>query len=130
MASIRYELDLAAGADDVWAAVRDVGAVHERLAPGFVVDTRLDGGDRLVTFANGVAVREAIVTVDDDRHRLTYAVVESPLGLRHHRASFEVMSSEAGSRLVWTTDVLPDEAVSVVAEFVNEGVRAIRAALA
>jgi hypothetical protein len=91
MGSIRHELHCARGPDEVWDVVRDVGAVHERLAPGFVSATRLDGGDRVVTFANGVVVREAIVTVDDDRRRLAYAVIDSPLGLRHHQGCFEVV---------------------------------------
>src|SRR5882762_30789 len=39
MASIRKEIVIEASPKRVWDAVRDVGAVHERLAPGFVVDT-------------------------------------------------------------------------------------------
>jgi hypothetical protein len=46
MASIRKGIVIEAPAETVWAAVRDVGAVHERLAPGFVVDTRLEDGAR------------------------------------------------------------------------------------
>jgi hypothetical protein len=43
MASVHKELLIEAPAGDVWNAVRDVGAVHTRLARQFVVDTRLDG---------------------------------------------------------------------------------------
>jgi Polyketide cyclase / dehydrase and lipid transport len=128
MGTVRHELDLPAGPEEVWAALRDVGAVHEQLAPGFVVDTRVDGGDRLVTFVNGVVVRERIVAVDDGRRRLAYSVVESPLGLHHHHASFEVLSREGGSRLIWITDVLPEKAAATVADFMAEGVRVIGAA--
>ncbi len=75
MACIRREILVEARAENVWAAVRDVGAVHERLAPGFVVDTRLEGDARVVTFANGLVARELIVDVDDDARRLSWAVV-------------------------------------------------------
>ena len=129
MATIHHELRLTAHPDQVWDVVRDLGAVHRRFAPGFVTDTRLDGNERVVTFVNGVVVREAIVTVDDDRRRLAYAVVESPLRLRHHHASFEVVPRGGATSLLWTADVLPDEAAAGVAEFMNEGVRAIGAAL-
>ena len=61
MASIRKEVLIEAPPGDVWAAVRDVGAVHQRLARGFVVETKLDGDARIVTFANGFVVREMIV---------------------------------------------------------------------
>ena len=53
MASIYKDVPLAAPASVVWDAVRDFGAVHTRLAPGFVTDTRLDGDARIVTFASG-----------------------------------------------------------------------------
>lgn len=40
MATIRKEIPITASADKVWDVIRDVGAIHIRLAPGFVVDTR------------------------------------------------------------------------------------------
>ena len=54
-----------AAAADVWDALRDVGALHTRLAVGFVTDGRMEPGARVVTFANGVVARELIVAVDD-----------------------------------------------------------------
>ena len=72
MASIRREIPLAAGPDAVWDVVRDVGAVHTRFAPGFVVATTMEPGARVVTFANGMVARELIVDVDDEARRLAY----------------------------------------------------------
>jgi hypothetical protein len=43
MATIRKEFSLNVGAKRAWNALRDFGAVHERLVPGFVLDTKLDG---------------------------------------------------------------------------------------
>ena len=43
MASIRKEMLLAAQPEGVWAAMRDIGAVHRRSRSGFVVDCRLEG---------------------------------------------------------------------------------------
>ena len=83
MASIRREMLIEARPADVWDAIRDVGALHERLVPGFVVDTRLEPGARVVTFANGVVARELIVDVDEAARRLVWAVVGSPR-LAHH----------------------------------------------
>ena len=40
MGSIRRELTTRARASDVWSAIRDIGALHTRLVPGFVVDTK------------------------------------------------------------------------------------------
>ena len=63
MASLRKEFRLEVPASRVWEAFRDVYEVHVRLAPGFVVDCRRDGDDRIVTFANGLVAREVIVNV-------------------------------------------------------------------
>ncbi|MBA3864787.1 MAG: hypothetical protein H0X42_00300 [Solirubrobacterales bacterium] len=58
MASIRKEILIDAPPTDAWDALRDRGAIHQRLVPGFVVDAWLDGGDRIVTFFNGLEARE------------------------------------------------------------------------
>jgi carbon monoxide dehydrogenase subunit G len=122
MASIRKEIPLDARPESVWAAVRDVGAVHERLVPGFVVDTRLEGDTRVVTFANGVVARELLVDVDDEARRVAYAVVEGPLRTTHHNASMQVFpESEGRSRLVWITDVVPDAAAAPIGEMIEQG---------
>ena len=63
MGSIRKEILTKAGTDAVWSAIRDVGALHTRLVPGFVTDTRLEPGVRIVTFGNGIVLRD--VAVDD-----------------------------------------------------------------
>src|SRR6266702_893667 len=60
MASIHKYIPIDAHPDEVWDAVRDFGAVHRRLVPGFVLDARLDGDARIVTFANGTVARELL----------------------------------------------------------------------
>jgi hypothetical protein len=69
MATIRSELQTRASASDVWSAIRDIGALHTRLVPGFVTDTKLEPGARIVTFVNGTVLREPIVTLDDEARR-------------------------------------------------------------
>ena len=113
MASIHKDIPLDARPDDVWAAVRDFGAVHRRVAPGFVTDCRLDGDSRIVSFANGNIARELLVTLDDERRRLVYAVVSERV--KQHSASVQVFADgEARSRLVWTVDVLPNEIAAYI----------------
>jgi hypothetical protein len=85
MATIRKELIINAPPADAWDAIRDYGAVHERVARGFVLDTVLDGDARIVTFANGLSAREVLVTLDDEARRLAYSAVGGRL--THHNAS-------------------------------------------
>ena len=128
MASIRKEILINAPPEHVWAALRNVGAVHTRLARQFVIDTKLDGDSRLVTFANGEVVRERIVDVDDRARRLAYAVVE--WRTTHHNASFQVVpDGESRCRLVWITDLLPDSLADLVGGFVEQGCAAIKVTL-
>jgi carbon monoxide dehydrogenase subunit G len=120
MASIRREILVDAAPEDVWDAVRDVGAVHKRLAPGFVVDTRLDDGARIVTFGNGAVVRELIVDVDGTARRLVWAAVGGRLA--HHNASMQVLAEGEGrSRIVWIADLLPHDLAGYVAGLIEQG---------
>jgi len=129
MASIRREIVIEASPERIWDAVRDVGAVHERLAPGFVVDTRLQPGARVVTFANGLVARELIVDVDDEARRLAWAVVGSPR-LTHHNASLQVFDDgDRGSRVVWIADLLPNEIGGTIAAMMDEGLGAMKKTL-
>ena len=129
MASIRKEVEVNAGPEKVWAAVRDVGAVHERLAPGFVVDTKMEEGARVVTFANGMTTRELIVDVDDRARRLVWAVVGSPQ-LTHHNASLQIFAEGEGrSRIVWIADLLPDEVAGYIQTMIEQGVGVMKRTL-
>jgi carbon monoxide dehydrogenase subunit G len=129
MASIREEISVRAKTADVWDAVRDVGKVHERLAPGFVVNTVMEDGARVVTFANGLVARELIVDVDDTARRMAWAVVGSPR-LTHHNASLQVTDEGAGAtRIVWVADVLPDAAAPVIRGMIQEGMAAMKRTL-
>lgn len=114
MASNRRDFPLDAAADKVWAAVRDFGQVHTKVAPGFLTDLKMDGGDRIVTFFNGMEARERLVTLDDADKRLVYSIPEGRFS--HYSAAIQVMPDGAGKcRLIWTIDLLPDELGSAVA---------------
>lgn len=124
MASIRTETVIDAPREHVWAALRDWGALHE-LAPGFVADTRLDGEDRIVTFADGVVVREVLVDLDDDANRIAWTIVEGPYA--HHNGSAQVFDEDRGrTHFVWITDLLPDELAAPTAKRMKEGIQVIR----
>ena len=127
MASIHKNIPINATADRVWAAVRDFGAVH-RLAPGFVVDSKLGGDARVVTFANGNVARELLVDCDDERRRLVYAIVSERV--THYNASVHVIGDGDGrSRMLWTVDLLPNEIASAISGQMDQGAQAMQAAL-
>jgi hypothetical protein len=124
MTSIIRTAVIDSSVDEVWAAVRDFGALHERLVPGFVVDCRLDeDGARVVTFFNGAVAREVLLGVDEQERRLAYSVVASRLGFTHNSASVQVVADGDGrARLTWITDLRPDELAGPVAELMDRGI--------
>jgi hypothetical protein len=128
MASIHKDIPIDAPAHDVWDAVRDFGAVHIRLAPGFVIDTKLDGESRIVTFANGMVARELLVDCDDERRRLVYAVNSERV--TQHSASIQIVpDGETRCRMIWTTDVLPHTIAPYVSSQMDLGAAAVQKTL-
>ena len=128
MATIRKEISIAASAEKVWDALRDVGALHTRLVPGFVTDTRLEPGARVVTFGNGMFSRELIVTIDDAERRLVWSIVGGRLS--HHNASAHVFAEgEDQCRLVWIADLLPDEMAAAIDAMMAQGIAVIKQTL-
>ena len=126
MATIRKERSIDAPAEQVWDALRDWGAIHQRLVPGFVTEARLDGADRIVTFFNGAVVREVLVDLDDEERRLVWSVVDGPYS--HHNGVAQVFAEGSGSRFVWTADLLPDEAAAATAEMMEQGIDVLKQA--
>jgi carbon monoxide dehydrogenase subunit G len=128
MASIRREIDVTAAPALVWDALRDVGRIHERLVRGFVTDCRLEGDTRVVTFGNGMTVRERIVDIDDAQRRVVWSVVGAPF--IHHNASVQAFAEGADrTRLVWIADLLPDTLEMQVGTMIDQGLAAMKRTL-
>ena len=128
MATIRGECTVAASPEAAWDAIRDVGAVHTRLARGFVTDVTLEPGARVVTFANGVKVREPIVTIDNVARRLVWAAEGGRA--THCNASLQVADSRGdGTVIAWVADFLPDSIAPQLSATIAAGMAAIKRTL-
>lgn len=128
MATICKEATIGRNAAAVWDAIRDVGAIHRRLVPGFVVDCRLEGDSRYITFANGMTMREVIVSVDDQTRRHAWSARGEPL--THHNASIQVFADgNERCRVVWIADLMPNEVADTVGEMISQGLAAMKRTL-
>ena len=128
MASIRKEIRIDAPVDRVWAALRDVGALHTKLVPGFVKDTQMEGDTRVVTFGNGMVAREEIVSIDPAQHRVAWAIVGGQF--RHYSgAAWVEADPKGGSRFVWTADLLPNDLAGDVEQMMTVGIAVVKKTL-
>jgi carbon monoxide dehydrogenase subunit G len=132
MATIRKTILIDARPETVWSALRDVGALHTRLAPGFVTDVKMEESDgqraRVVTFGNGVVAREIIVSVEEEERRVVWSAVGGRM--THHNAAAQVFAEgPKGTRFVWTADLLPDAIAPVIEGMIEQGMKAIKAAM-
>ena len=128
MGSIRKEIVTSASPDEVWDAIRDIGALHTRLVPGFVTDTKLEPGARIVTFGNGMVVKEPIVAIDDRERRLVWGAIGGPL--THYNGAVQVFpDGQTQSRVVWTADFLPNEASGQLTAMIEQGMAVMKKTL-
>jgi hypothetical protein len=128
MATIRKEVRIEARVETAWDAVRDVGALHTRLVPGFVTGVTMEEGARVVTFGNGMVAREVIVSVDDAEHRLVWTVVGGKM--THHNGAAQVFADgDRGCRFVWTADLLPDAVAPAVEAMMEQAMPIVRQTL-
>ena len=108
MASIHKEITVSASVDRVWDAMRDFQAVHTRVAPGFLLDNKPEDGARVLTFASGAVFRELLISSDDQKRRLVYAIAQQPFTT--YSAAVQIFDEGSGrSRIAWTIDFLPNE---------------------
>ncbi|MEU4337951.1 SRPBCC family protein [Micromonospora lupini] len=123
MATIRVDAVVDVPAQQVWEAIADVGAVHQRLLPGRVAETSIEGDVRILTMPDGAQVRELILAIDHELRRMAYAVTDGQrLPLTYHHASFQVFDRGDQSQIVWLTDVLPHALAGLVRARVERGI--------
>ena len=123
MASIYSEKTVRVPADKAWAALSYIANPH-RLFAGVLTDAKIDGKVRTVTFANGMVAQERIIDVDGKRRRVAYTVLGDMF--EHHSASMEIVPDGPDRcRFIWTTDLLPDDRVQMVAPLMEQGAQAL-----
>lgn len=125
MASILHEAVIGVSAAQAWSALRQVHLAHQLFAD-VLIDGRLDGDIRTVTFSNGLVIRERIVDVSDERRRIAYSVI-SGTPMTHHNASMQLIPENDGRcRFVWIADFLPNEFGEQMLPLIREGTDALK----
>jgi hypothetical protein len=72
-----------------------------------------------------MVVKERIVSVEPQRMRIAYSVIESQFA--HHSASMQVVPRGAAEcDFIWTADVLPHAAAASITPLMEQGARALQ----
>jgi uncharacterized protein YndB with AHSA1/START domain len=107
----------------VWAAITDPAAIASWF-PG-VESCTFDGEAREVTMAGGMKITERIITNDGELRRFQYGLVGLP-GFDHHLATIDVLDTDGGSTVVYSTDVEPDSMGGAMQNTVTAAVAALK----
>jgi hypothetical protein len=110
----------------VWSVLSDVATIPDWF-PG--VESALeDDGFRQLNLANGTTLRARVVTSDDQLRRFQYAFIEGmPVPITFHLGTLDVIADGAGSLVVYSQEVKPDELGKIVGPAVAGGIDGIRA---
>lgn len=129
MASICKEIQIEAGAEQVWAVLRDFPQAPVRMAPGFVTGSQAEHDVRVVSFANGVVAKERLVDLDEMLRRVVWTIFDGPL--THHNGSMQVFADgPERCRVVWIADLLPNEMAGRIDGMMEQGSAVMQRTLA
>ena len=127
MATIYKETPIDVSVDKLWEALSDVGHVDRLLS--YLEDVDMDGAYRSCSMEGGGRLREFIISVDSERRRVAYSVVEEPFGFEHHSASWRAVDDGGQTVFVWETDVMPDTVVEALEPLIDQSIDDIRTAV-
>ena len=127
METVTHAIKIGVPASEAWATISDVDQLHVRMAPGLVMETRLeDGGDaRIAALANSAVLTEHIISIDPETMRLAWTASGEPWA--HHKTSLQICADGAGCTAAWMADVFPQTAAASFAHFVELGLATLKA---
>jgi hypothetical protein len=101
-----------ASADRVWSIVRDFNGLPRWMPP--VADSRIEGGQppdkvgciRSFNMKAGGNIREQLLSLSDYDYTCSYAILESPMGVRDYTATLKLTPITDGDRTFaeWTAE--------------------------
>lgn len=100
------EIDVAVPAERAWALVGDPCGVPQWYP--LYESCVLDGSTRTLSRADGATLVEELLTRDDAAMTYSYAVTDG-LPLAEHEASFTVVPTDTGCRVVWRTHAVHED---------------------
>ena len=123
MKKIRIEKQIKCSVDSLWELFSDV--TRSDWVP-FANEIILENDIRTFKMDGVGEIKEKIIEKDQANKSLTYSVIKSPAPLNHHLAKVTVLEDNNFSKLVWTSEVEPDEFEKLIADGMESSIEMIK----
>jgi carbon monoxide dehydrogenase subunit G len=117
------EIDIARGAEDVWAVAGDFGGLAAWM-PG-IESCTVEGDVRTVEMT-GMKIGERLVSRDDTQRVLVYSIVSGPAPVDHHEATITVTPAGSGSHVTWAVAVEPEPMLALFQPIYMQSLEALK----
>lgn len=124
MASGISEIDIARGADDVWAVAGDFGGLAGWM-PG-IESCALEGDLRTISMS-GMEIGERLVRRDDAARVLVYTIASGPAPVDKHEATITVTPAGSNSHVTWAVEVEPESMLALFQQIYQQSLDALKA---
>tara|TARA_B100000035_G_scaffold34543_1_gene26227 strand:+ start:19 stop:402 length:384 start_codon:yes stop_codon:yes gene_type:complete len=123
MKKIRIEKQIKCSAESLWELFSDV--TRSDWVP-FANEIILENDVRTFKMDGVGEIKEKIIEKDQANKSLTYSVIKSPAPLDHHLAKVTVLEENNFAKLVWTSEVEPDEFEKLIADGMESSIEMIK----
>ncbi len=123
MKKIRIEKQIKCSADSLWELLADV--TRSDWVP-FADEIIFENDVRTFKMDGVGEIQEKIIEKDKAKKSLTYSVIKSPAPLSHHLANITVVEDNNFSKLVWTSEVDPDEFEKLIVDGMESSIEMIK----
>lgn len=123
MKKIRIEKQIKCSADSLWELFADV--TRSDWVP-FADEIIFENDVRTFKMDGVGEIQEKIIEKDKAKKSLTYSVIKSPAPLSYHLANITVVEDNNFSKLIWTSEVEPDEFEKLIVDGMESSIEMIK----
>ena len=116
------EITIEKPVDDVWSLVGDFAEMSWMKG---VDSVTVDDDVRTVSMG-GAAIKEQLVNLDEDEHRLTYSIIEGPVPIDSHQATISVIPAGDGCMVTWSVTSEPDGTAAFFHDVYSGALKALK----
>jgi len=126
MHNVEMKEEFTCSPGDLWAVVGTLDRVD--WVPG-IDSAKMIGDERHMTMAGNQSLVEKIYHHDNATMTIKYGVIDSAVGITHHRAQLQLSESPNGCTLNWTLEAEPDAFGPVIEQMMRDSLTGIHAVL-